>query len=306
MEETYRKEYDADLERYKLISENIIGIINFSLEESGVSAEITHRIKTIQSVSGKIDKTKKNYKSLRDILGIRVTFMNTYDQKQFELVFDEKNRHLILSKDIKKNNLEPHEFGYISNHYDLQMKSFDKIDMIFELQTRTIVQDAWSRFSHSISYKPKSELTADLQRKLNQLSALLELVDIQFEYILEEINKINSSGVMEYLEMCVIKFIRETKTKYDETHINRFMKAFSQSEINIDKSSFEQFLNTDRKYLIKLEDKVDPIIFQPYIYLVFFILKEGYLDYDSFLIDLFGENQLVSAFNLVGNSLEVI
>lgn len=56
----------------------------------------------------------------------------------------------------------------------------------FELQIRTIIQDAWSVLDHKIKYKKSIPLS--LKRRINRLSALFEIADDEFLRIKEEIN----------------------------------------------------------------------------------------------------------------------
>ena len=56
----------------------------------------------------------------------------------------------------------------------------------FELQIRTIIQDAWSVLDHKIKYKKSIPLS--LKRRINRLSALFEIADDEFLRIKEEIS----------------------------------------------------------------------------------------------------------------------
>ncbi len=51
-------------------------------------------------------------------------------------------------------------------------------DISFELQVRTIIQDAWSILDHKIKYK--KNIPTELKRRINRLSALFEVADEEF------------------------------------------------------------------------------------------------------------------------------
>ncbi|TLX70763.1 hypothetical protein E9993_21840 [Labilibacter sediminis] len=73
---------------------------------------------------------------------------------------------------LKKNGSSVSEKD---NYYKLQ----------FELQIRTIIQDAWSVLDHKIKYK--KSIPHSLKRRINRLSALFEIADDEFLHIKEEI-----------------------------------------------------------------------------------------------------------------------
>ena len=51
----------------------------------------------------------------------------------------------------------------------------------FEVQIRSLIQDAWSVLDHKIKYK--KSIPIDLKRRINILSALFELADREFKEI---------------------------------------------------------------------------------------------------------------------------
>jgi ppGpp synthetase/RelA/SpoT-type nucleotidyltranferase len=57
--------------------------------------------------------------------------------------------------------------------------------MPFEIQVRTIGQDAWACVSHHLAYKQETSLSRDHLRDLYALSALFYLADIHFEFLKE-------------------------------------------------------------------------------------------------------------------------
>ena len=75
------------------------------------------------------------------------------------------------------------EFGYKGLHLDLKLDDERKIlpeyvgfgDQQFEVQIRTIVQDAWSEVDHKLKYK--KEIPSDIKRRIYRLAALFELAD---------------------------------------------------------------------------------------------------------------------------------
>ncbi len=95
----------------------------------------------------------------------------------------------------KTNQIESTDdkFGYKSLHLDLKLnEKYRKktayalyADIQFELQIRTIIQDAWSILDHKIKYK--KSIPQSLKRRINRLSALFEIADDEFLRINDEI-----------------------------------------------------------------------------------------------------------------------
>ena len=54
----------------------------------------------------------------------------------------------------------------------------------FEVQIRSIIQDAWSTLDHKIKYK--KNIPNDLKRQINALAALFEIADREFTQIREK------------------------------------------------------------------------------------------------------------------------
>jgi hypothetical protein len=101
-------------------------------------------------------------------------------------------RHFkILDITDKISALESTEdsFGYKGLHLDLalsdqmasQPKNLPYQDFAFEVQIRSLVQDAWSVLDHKIKYK--KAIPVDLKRRITVLSALFELADREFQEI---------------------------------------------------------------------------------------------------------------------------
>lgn len=83
-------------------------------------------------------------------------------------------------------------FGYKGLHMDLRLDATGRAQhnnsliesLTFELQIRTLIQDAWSVLDHKIKYK--KSIPGPLKRRINVLAALFELADREFRQIREE------------------------------------------------------------------------------------------------------------------------
>ncbi|MBI4489516.1 MAG: hypothetical protein HY694_10565 [Deltaproteobacteria bacterium] len=59
----------------------------------------------------------------------------------------------------------------------------------FEIQIRTIAQDAWASISHYLDYKKESDIPAQLRRDFYALSGLFYVADRHFAMLKKELTE---------------------------------------------------------------------------------------------------------------------
>ncbi|MGP1415115.1 MAG: (p)ppGpp synthetase [Treponema sp.] len=151
------------------------------------------RVKSFDSYYKKIQKFKiksvgKEIPLLTDILGIRImcTFISNLEEvknilsKNFEL-YDVEN---------KGDHSNYKSFGYESIHFVVNVPDSFKVGLlipdgiVFEIQLRTVLQDAWAEIEHDLVYKSETTaLDVPMKRKLAAINASLTLADIVFQEI---------------------------------------------------------------------------------------------------------------------------
>ncbi len=126
---------------------------------------------------------------ITDLIGVRVVCLY---EDELERVAEAVRSHFdVMDVTDKVAALEGTDasFGYKGLHLDLRLNAALRAlpeharhaDLPFELQVRTIIQDAWSVLDHKIRYK--KAIAAPLRRRINVLSALFELADHEFRQI---------------------------------------------------------------------------------------------------------------------------
>jgi putative GTP pyrophosphokinase len=126
---------------------------------------------------------------ISDLIGIRIVCLY---EDQIAVLSDVLQQHFkILDVTDKISSVENTEdtFRYKGLHMDLvlndEMASRPKYqpyaDRPFEVQIRSLIQDAWSVLDHKIKYK--KSIPQDLKRRINILSALFEMADREFKEI---------------------------------------------------------------------------------------------------------------------------
>lgn len=126
---------------------------------------------------------------ISDLIGIRIVCLY---EDQIPVVSEVLQRHFkTLDVTDKISAVESTEgsFGYKGLHMDLALsdemaclpKYLPYLNRPFEVQIRSLIQDAWSMLDHKIKYK--KSIPVDLKRRITVLSALFELADREFKEI---------------------------------------------------------------------------------------------------------------------------
>ncbi|UTY30030.1 (p)ppGpp synthetase [Treponema putidum] len=134
---------------------------------------------------------------LTDIMGVRIICPFLQDINEVETVL--LKNFTVIEVERKGSERTFREFGYESVHFLLEIPEEFKVglvlpkDLIFEIQLRTILQDAWAEVEHELIYKSEfSPFDQPLKRKLASINASLSLADIIFQEIRDYQNKLNA------------------------------------------------------------------------------------------------------------------
>jgi putative GTP pyrophosphokinase len=161
-----------------------------------LAVPLQNRTKAWTSVLHKLNQKrfvpKKSVLEMQDLVGIRAIFLFKRDTEVMaELI---KSNFKVLNEYNSQDKLNDDQFGYSSKHVVIElsdewlkvptMRDFAGIKC--EIQIRTLSQHAWADASHILQYKAEENVPAPLKRTISRISALLEIVDLEFERILSE------------------------------------------------------------------------------------------------------------------------
>ena len=126
---------------------------------------------------------------ISDLIGIRVVCLYEDQIPQISKMLRHHFHILDVTDRISSVESTEDSFGYKGLHMDMVLgeelagktKYCAFAGLSFEVQIRTLIQDAWSVLDHKIKYK--KSIPRELKRRINVLSALFELADREFKEI---------------------------------------------------------------------------------------------------------------------------
>ena len=175
--------YHEQLPQLEQLIEQASNLLKAALREQNIQLNTFEgRIKTEESLAGKLEKKGYKYRTLHDVtdvVGIRVVTYYTDDVDKVAAIakqifdIDWKN-----SVDKRKHQLN--SFGYLSLHYICYLKEGPLRTIPFEIQMRTALQHVWSAIEHDIGYKGAVKLPPEFVRQFSRLAGMLEMADDEF------------------------------------------------------------------------------------------------------------------------------
>jgi hypothetical protein len=109
-------------------------------------------------------------------------------------VIEKSDKTLILLKEEK--------FGYGSIHYVVRLKDnrtnlleYSRfMNVVAEIQIRTILQHAWAEIEHDIQYKAIETIPVTIRRRFMSLAGMLEIADREFQAIQDDDEKLRTEA----------------------------------------------------------------------------------------------------------------
>lgn len=155
--------------------------------------ELTHRLKTPESLSQKIIK-KDKYRMLTDItdvVGFRLVAYFADDVDKIAALVANRFQMDWRNSVDKSAALSPTAFGYSSLHYVCSLPEEGEYSdypaefrgIRFEIQIRTSLQHVWAEIEHDLGYKSEFGVPRNIRREFSRIAGLLEIADERFNAI---------------------------------------------------------------------------------------------------------------------------
>ena len=241
------------------LSQQAYELMRHALLEQGIYVTaMEHRVKTEESLTGKLELKGAKYKTIDDItdlVGLRViTFYSDEVDKVAAIakrIFD-----IDWKESVDKRKLHQLDaFGYNSLHYICRLKtnqgdkSLDSpepgdqgpVPLIrqirFELQMRTALQHVWSTIEHDTGYKGDVKIPREYLRQFSRMAGLLELADDEFSRLRTALTdyRRQTLALVKSGQLDEVPLSRETFRGYLDLkpfdRLNRRIAAVNQAEI---------------------------------------------------------------------------
>lgn len=242
-------EYDEQLPLFRRLERIVQITLQNILDSNGLMVTaVSTRIKTRESLAGKLESKGQKYNSLSDItdiLGARIVTFYTDDVDHIAAV-TEQSFDIDWENSVDKRRLHNTDsFGYSSVHYICRLPKnmvnepdYPQLnDIRFELQLRTTLQHAWASINHDIGYKTGVEIPHFYLRQINRLAGILEMADDEFSRIRTEINdyrrrvqQLVQNGKLDDVQLDGDTFRSYLQSKPFDM-LNRRIAAINQAEI---------------------------------------------------------------------------
>ena len=180
-------QWERDEPRHREYGRIIATDVRMVLRDARVVAErVSPRIKDSDSIAKKVlRKGYGAYSQVTDKVGVRVVVRVPSDVDRAVSALHE---HFGGEIDDKRIALNVETFAYRSVHIQVygRCKDSDWEGLECELQVRTISEDAWATMAHFLAYKGVRDTPYLHRRALAALAALLELADLRYEDLFQE------------------------------------------------------------------------------------------------------------------------
>ena len=192
------EEFEKVRHLYEQLEDAVVDDLNRVLRERDLETQIhggvTSRVKGTESFRKKIaDKKYADPLSrTRDLLGVRIVCLYPSVLEDIDKVI--KETFTVVHQEDKGKGDSPELWRYSSVHYDCKLpdswsgKRYDDIkDRVFEIQVRTILQDAWATVEHKLGYKnDDKQIPDELKREFSALAGLFHVADQRFQFIADK------------------------------------------------------------------------------------------------------------------------
>ena len=283
--EEARTRWTSELPIYGRFVDHLVAILRRELRDPGI--QIYGRTKEIDSLLRKlILKPHKTYENITDKAGVRVIVKFTEDLEVVGQFIEQRFNN--YKKDDKRANLKIDQVGYQGIHYDIRLNDDEAKDTEFEgiwaeIQVRTLAQHLWSDMAHELGYKPEVPVPDSMLRRLNRLSALLEISDDEFTSLLNLLRSMPGFETFKALRLLEGEFYKFSAVDYNKELSMHVIEAlnhlYGAGGFVEQHEQFEQFCRQREGRLLHIFDEnrnvvTKPIfLFQPESLMLFQLLE---------------------------------
>jgi putative GTP pyrophosphokinase len=158
----------------------------------GLAAPLESRVKSWESILGKLERDVariQDFREYRDLVGLRIVVPFATDLPAAAASI--RAACHVTEAHQTADRLADDRFGYQASHFVVKARQMrPATDGAFstltaEVQLLTAAQHVWAQSSHFLQYKSTEATPPELRRSVNRVAALLELVDLEFERLIQ-------------------------------------------------------------------------------------------------------------------------
>lgn len=195
---------------------------------------IEHRVKTEDSLKGKLERKGDRYTSLfdlTDILGARIICFFADDVDKVGQKIEEKFEIDWENSVDKRKDIRADSFGYLSLHYICSLPSEDKWpeslrQKKFEIQIRSTLQHIWAVINHDTGYKNEFGVPRAVVRNFSRLAGLMELADDEFVRVRDAMAQYTNDIRQKIADNCADDVLLDMVSLREFIRRNTVMKGF--------------------------------------------------------------------------------
>lgn len=291
--EEARLKWIEEFPLYKEFIEYLRAKIDTELKKTGLWRRMDGRPKEVDSLIKKMIAKKKEYHEVFDKAGLRV-IVRFHSELGEVCAIVETALHKIKREDTTER-YGTSGFGYQAIHYEVRLLDGDpEIEkygsMIAEIQVKSLSQNLWAEMAHELTYKPGLNIPSSIERRVNCLNALIEVADMEFTRINDDIQHLPGAEIYQILAALERQFFKLAAVEYNKDLsldvIEALMPLYGSESTEVQAEHFKDFYEQQNKKLdfIFREHERDKdyfvFLFQPESIMIFDLLNK-----DKFVLE---------------------
>lgn len=187
-----RRQYKSKAEVFRRLKGVVRFVITRELKKKKIPFHsVLARIKSFNSLLEKVQRRKITdpFSEIRDIVGLRVVCLYLDDLEKIADII--RTSFAVIEEENIDTDTDSFKYQLPQFKVKLKDKSTDpEYNLIkgipFEIQVRTVAQDAWASISHHLDYKQTIGIPNHVRRDFSALHGLFYVADTHFVMIKKE------------------------------------------------------------------------------------------------------------------------
>lgn len=179
----WENQYLKSKENYLGVCQSVCDELGREIRAASLKCDVSYRVKSWESVIEKVTRKSYNdpFSDIEDFSGVRCTAIFSDDLPAIERII--RKHFNVVSVIDKRDELGDDRMGYLSKHFIVSTPDNNGQKRKCEIQVRTSLENAWADLSHTLAYKKETRDESGFNRKINNISSALEVIQDQVDAI---------------------------------------------------------------------------------------------------------------------------